>query len=141
MEFMMDIIEVFEAGSTLALNGGMTAIVEKAIIGAGMSVQYQVICYAPERHPQVVNDFEVSPVEGKVTKRSIGFAQVVEPDKKEVTILIDENNAIVDIDAPSEVLVGTMTLTDTQVEEYRQQRESPDGKTEEKTEEGEKEAE
>ena len=79
----MDIIEIFEAGSTLALNGGGTGVVEKAIIGANATIQYQLICYAPKRHQMVVSDFEIAPVEGKVTKRSFGFAMVQqEPEKK-----------------------------------------------------------
>lgn len=115
----MDIIEVFEAGSTLAVNGGGTGVVEKAIIGANATINYQVICYTPERHQMVVSDFEVSPVEGKVSKRQIGFAKVQEPEKKEVTILLDEDDKVVHVDAPNEVLIGMGVLNKEQVAEYK----------------------
>lgn len=134
----MDIIEVYEAGSTLALIGGGTGIVEKAIIGANATVQYQLICYQPERHQTVVADFEVSPVEGKVTKCPIGFAKVTEPAQKEVTILVDKDEKVVHIDAPNEILIGMGQLTDEQAEEYRKLTEGDNGKTEEQETEEEK---
>jgi hypothetical protein len=134
------IIEVFEAGSTLAINGGGTGVVEKAIIGANSTVNYQLICYVPERHQLMVSDFEVSPVEGKVKKRQIGFATAIEPEQKEVTILVDEDEKLIHIDAPSEVLIGMGTLNEEQVAEYRAIQEAENGEAEEKEEEGEEKA-
>ena len=131
-----NVIEVYEASSTLAINGGGTGVVEKAIIGANSTVSYQLICYNPERHQIVVSDFEVSPVEGKVKKRQIGFAKSIEPERKEVTILLDSEDRVVHIDAPNEVLIGMGTLDESQVAEYRAMQEAENGKEEKETEEG-----
>ena len=136
----MDIIEVFNAGSTLAIIGGSTGIVEKIVIGANATVQYQLINYTPERHQVVCNDFECTPVEGKVSKCRIGFATAVAPEQKEVTILLDEDEKIVHVDGPDEVIVSMGKLTAGQVIEYRAiQMEKDNGKSEEKIEEGEEE--
>jgi len=131
---MMGIIEVYEAGSTLSV-GGATGVVEKAVVGANATVQYQLICYHPERHQMVVSDFEVTPVEGMVKKVQIGFAQVVEPEQKEVTILVDEAESIVHIDSPNEVLIKMGKLNEDEVAKYREIQEDYNGKTEEQKEE------
>lgn len=134
---MEKIIEVYMAGSQLAINSGATGIVEKAIIGANEAIQYQLICNVPERHQIMVNDFEVSPIEGKVKKCPIGFTRVVEPEKKEVTILVDDEDRIIHVDAPDEVLVGMGVLDAEQVAEYRAIQEANDGEAEEEIKEEE----
>lgn len=117
-------IEVFEAGSVLAINGGnTTGIVEQAVIGDKGTVKYQLIVYVPERHPQVVNDYEVSPVEGKATKTTIGFAQTpVEIQAKEVNILLDGDSGFVGASSSSpEILVSTIVLSAEEIAQYKEQ--------------------
>ena len=117
---MNKIIEVYEAGSTLAIKGcGLVGVVEKAVIGQNNAISYQLICYAPERHQQVINDFEVDPVEGKVSKIPIGFASTPAVDRKEITILLDESNKFVDIQSSDDILVGTAILNAEEVLEYQ----------------------
>lgn len=105
----MKTLEVYDAGSTLVINGSnTTGMVEKVIISANHSVSYQLTCYVPERHPEVVQDYEISPVEGKVKKYGIGFNNTpLNPPQKEVTILVDEDNIILDIDASDDILINT----------------------------------
>jgi hypothetical protein len=128
-------IEVYECGSELAIKSGQTGLVEKIVIGVNNAVSYQLVCYTPERHPQVVSAFEVTPLEGKVTKRHVGFASVIVPEKKEVGILVDEDNRLVDIHSPDEVLVGVQTLDADELQAYNDMKEKVDGEAEEVQEE------
>lgn len=132
-------IEVYECGSELAIKSGQTGMVEKVIIGVNNAVSYQLVCYTPERHPQVVSAFEVTPLEGKVTKRHVGFASVIVPEQKEVGILVDEENKLVDIHSPDEVLVEVQTLDADALQLYIDMKGKANGEAEEVQEEKEAE--
>ena len=140
----MTTMEVYEAGSTLVINGsGMTGIVEKAVIGSNKTVTYQLICYTPERHPQVVQEYEVSPVEGKVNKTRIGFTPTpIEIPKSEVSIIIDEDNNILDIDSSDGIMVSTNMIPKDEYAKLIMERDrSQEGDYEAETEKDEKEKE
>lgn len=114
----MDVIEVYGASSKLAI-AGQTGIVEKIIIGANNSVSYQMICHTPERHQVIVNNFEVTPIEGQATKRQVGFSQAKRTDDLEVTVIVSEDNSLIDISAKSGVTVGVKKLNTDDAIKYR----------------------
>ena len=115
------LVEVYAVGSKLMVtNGNIVGIVEKAIIGAGSSIQYQLICYPHgERTQGVFNDFEVSQVE-ELKKTAIGFNQTPKMEEtREVTILLDENNGFVGAESKSlDVMVQTVTLSKEEMMEF-----------------------
>lgn len=136
-----DMLEVYEAGSELAVSkGGITGIVEKSVVGANKAISYQLICYfGAERMQMHYNDYELVPIEGRVKKVALGFCQTVTVEKKEVTIVLDKDGKFVDLIAPEEVIIGEAILDDEQLKEYLETKEDESDETEETTTEVEEE--
>ena len=107
-------VEVFDIGSELAVpQAGTVGIVEKVLLGAGGTVQYQLICYSHgERVQGMFNDFEVTPLEDKTSKQSLGFAHApIMNESKEVNIILNEDNVLLDVTSPEDVLISTNMIT------------------------------
>ena len=128
-------VEVFDIGSELAVpQAGMVGVVEKVLLGAGGTVQYQLICYSHgERIQGMYNDFEVAPLEDKTSKQTLGFAQApVSNESKEVHIILNEDNVLLDVSSPEDVLIRTNMIKQ---DEFDNMIMEPEGNDETKTEE------
>jgi hypothetical protein len=116
---MAESLTIFATGTEVKLKNykHLTAFIEKAIIGEHNTIQYQLIVYAPERGPLLVNAFEVESA-GISKKHKLGFHPIESGDTpKRVEIIIDENRCLVDINHDPDVIVEIIETKTSQKEE------------------------
>ena len=125
-----ELLNIYQSGSEVLIKGsGLAGVVEKTIIGDNLTISYQLIVYAPERHQVQVSSYEVIPITDKTRKQPIGFhagvdnmnddckiSGVVKP--QEIKILIDEDDRFQGIanDHP-EISIEVVTLTSLEIKE------------------------